>query len=246
VCVLAFAWRAHPRWRWVLAGNRDEMHARPAEPLHRWPQAPEVLAGRDLQSGGTWLGISERGRLAVVTNLSGFGPPLAGRPSRGDLVKDYLLGAGPYAALSAAQAAAFNPFNLIVADGERARLWRNRPTVKAEDLPSGVIGLSNGDADRPWPKTVQLTAAVEGWLGGASPPQVLLDRLGDDVPPPDAAGMTERGARTGLFVRDSLYGTRCSTVAVLDADGRGLVIERRFDAEGVRTGQTELAFAWPR
>lgn len=245
MCVLAFAWRAQPRWLWVLAGNRDELHARAAEPLHRWPQAPDVLAGIDVQSGGTWLGVSEQGRFAVVTNLSGDGPPQNGRPSRGDLVKDYLLGEGPYAALSAADAAVFTPFNLIVADRERATLWRNRPTVQAQDLPAGVHGLSNGDADRPWPKTRQLMAAVTDWLGGTSSPHVLLDCLGEELPPPGAAAMTERGAKTGLFVRNGLYGTRCSTVAAVDADGRGLMIERRFDKDGIRTGQTELAFAWP-
>jgi uncharacterized protein with NRDE domain len=245
MCVLAFAWRAHPRWQWVLAGNRDELHARPASALHRWPEAPHVLAGKDLQSGGTWLGVSEQGRFAVVTNLSGYGPPLAGRPSRGDLVKDFLLDEGRFAALTQADAAAFNPFNLILATPERATLWRNRPRVEARDLTAGVHGLSNGDADRPWPKTLRLMDAMTNWLGGTSPPQVLLDRLGDDVPPPGAAAMTERGARTGVFVHNGLYGTRCSTVAALDAQGRGVMVERRFDAEGGRTGETELAFDWP-
>ena len=204
-----------------------------------------MLAGKDLQSGGTWLGVSEQGRFAVVTNLSGYGPPLAGRPSRGDLVKDFLLDEGRFAALTQADAAAFNPFNLILATPERATLWRNRPRVEARDLTAGVHGLSNGDADQPWPKTLRLMDAMTNWLGGTSPPQVLLDRLGDDVPPPGAAAMTERGARTGVFVHNGLYGTRCSTVAALDAQGRGVMVERRFDAEGGRTGETELAFDWP-
>jgi uncharacterized protein with NRDE domain len=198
-----------------------------------------------MQSGGTWLGVSEQGRFAVVTNLSGYGPPLAGRPSRGDLVKDFLLDEGRFAALTQADAAAFNPFNLILATPERATLWRNRPRVEARDLTAGVHGLSNGNADRPWPKTLRLMDAMTNWLGGTSPPQVLLDRLGDDVPPPGAAAMTERGARTGVFVHNGLYGTRCSTVAALDAQGRGVMVERRFDAEGGRTGETELAFDWP-
>ena len=83
MCVLAFAWRMHPDWPIVLAGNRDELHARPAAPLHRWPQPPGLIAGQDLESGGTWLGVAEgAGRLAVVTNLRGFGPPRQGAPSR--------------------------------------------------------------------------------------------------------------------------------------------------------------------
>lgn len=244
MCVLAFAWRAHPRWRLVLAGNRDELHARPAAPLDRWPEAPHVLAGRDLRSGGTWLGVSEQGRFAVVTNLSGYGPPAPGRPSRGGLVKDVLEGHGAFAALTDEDAERFNPFNLITATDEAAVFWRNRPAVERRVLAPGVYGLSNGDADHPWPKTRQLADGLARWLDGTSPPELLLERLGDDVPPPGAAAMTERGARTGVFVRDPVYGTRCSTVTAIDEAGQGLIIERRFDAEGRRAGQTRLAFAW--
>jgi uncharacterized protein with NRDE domain len=231
MCVLALAWRAHPRWSLVFAGNRDELHARPAQALHRWPDAPQVLAGRDLQSGGAWLGVSEAGRFAVVTNLSGYERAGPGAPSRGDLVKDALAGAGRYAALTHADAAAFSPFNLITVTGRTARFWRNRPGVETRALEPGVHGLSNGDADQPWPKTAQLMAALSAWL--------------DDVPPPGAATMTERGARTGVFVRNAVYGTRCSTVAAIDVQGRGVIVERRFDAEGQRAGQTRLAFLWP-
>src|SRR3546814_7425922 len=88
MCVLAFAWRAHPHWPLIAAGNRDELHARPAQPLARWDRPDHLLAGRDLQSGGTWLGVSEQGRFAVVTNLRGYGAPEPGRASRGALVTD--------------------------------------------------------------------------------------------------------------------------------------------------------------
>ncbi|HUO22202.1 MAG TPA: NRDE family protein [Caulobacteraceae bacterium] len=245
MCVLALAWRAHPEWRLVLAGNRDERHARPAQPLQRWPDAPGVLAGRDVQSGGSWLGVSEAGRFAVVTNLSGFGPPTADRPSRGDLVKDALIGDGRYADLTVEDAETFNPFNLVTVSGDQALFWRNRPEVQRRLIAPGVLGLSNGQADRPWPKTLQLTAAVAAWLEGTSPPEAMLEPLGDDVPPPGAASMTERGAQTGVFVRNADYGTRCSTVVAIDVRGRGLIVERRFDAEGRRAGQTRLTFRWP-
>ena len=97
MCVLAFAWNAHPRWRLVLAGNRDELHERPAAPLARWREPDHILAGRDLLAGGTWLGVSEQGRLAVVTNLRGFGPPAPDMASRGALVRDVLAGDGAHA-----------------------------------------------------------------------------------------------------------------------------------------------------
>src|ERR1700744_764473 len=96
MCVLAFAWAAHPRWRMVLAGNRDELHARPSAPLARW-ETRDILAGRDLASGGTWLGVSEAGRLPVVPSLRGYGPPVPDRASRGALVTDLIAGTGRYA-----------------------------------------------------------------------------------------------------------------------------------------------------
>src|SRR3546814_14928386 len=97
MCVLAFAWRAHPHWPLIAAGNRDELHARPAQPLARWDRPDHLLAGRDLQSGGTWLGVSEQGRFAVVTNLRGYGAPEPGRAARGALVPDPLSGKGRFA-----------------------------------------------------------------------------------------------------------------------------------------------------
>src|ERR1700760_2772707 len=110
MCVLALAWKAHPAWRLVLAGNRDEFHARPAAPLARWSADPGgVLAGRDLQSGGTWLGVSEEGRFAVVTNLRPGQSAAPDAPSRGVLLADLLTGEGPYAGLHTGDLAAFNP-----------------------------------------------------------------------------------------------------------------------------------------
>src|SRR5438093_10047665 len=120
MCILALAWQAHPRWHLVVAGNRDELHARPSAPLARWDQPEHVIAGRDLKSGGTWLGVSEQGRMAVVTNLRGYGNPEPDRASRGALVTDVLSGDGRYADPSGAKLSDFNPFNLILVDRAQA------------------------------------------------------------------------------------------------------------------------------
>ena len=96
MCVLAFAWKTDPDWPLVLAGNRDERHDRPSAPLQRWAEDPAVLAGRDLTAGGTWLGVSERGLLATVTNVRSEGGPDPSRPSRGWLLRDVLRGQGEY------------------------------------------------------------------------------------------------------------------------------------------------------
>ena len=252
MCVLAFAWRAHPDWPLVLAGNRDELHARPSTPLARWVGAPQVLGGRDLVGGGTWLGISEQGRLAVVTNLRGFGPPQPDAPSRGRLARDFLAGEGPYARFSAADLAAFNPINLIVADAGGARFYSNRPAAAVRDLAPGVYGLSNGDLDAPWPKTLRLKAALAGWLGGAGhDPEKLLDALADETRPSDgdlpSTGLDLERERlvSPIFIRNEQYGTRCSTVVRIGAAGGGEILERRFEPGGAAQGETALKFAWP-
>lgn len=249
MCVLALAFDQHPRWRLVLAGNRDELHARPAEPLHRWAGPGRVLAGQDLQSGGTWLGVSEQGRLAVVTNLRGYGPPEPGRPSRGLLLRDLLTGEGGYARPGDEALEALNPFNLFAFVAGALMFWSNRPKPERRALGPGLYGASNGPLDAPWPKTVRLKAALQGWLEtGGERPEALLEALRDDRPPPVQAGPPSDAPeppQTPIFIRNALYGTRCSTVVAIDRDGKGLIVERRYDAEGRAAGQTALEFGWP-
>lgn len=252
MCVLALAWRAHPRWRFVVAGNRDELHARPAAPLARWSQADHLLAGRDLLSGGTWMGVSEQGRFAVITNLRGFEAPRPEAPSRGWLLRDGLAGDGVYADPDDAALAAFSPFNLIRIQGDKADFQTNRPTPSRHALTPGVYGLSNGGLDEAWPKTDRLKMILTQWLEtGADRPEALLDGLQEDrftephdltIPPSDAPF---EPAVSPIFIRNPLYGTRCGTVAAVDAQGQGIILERRFDADGAVTGETALPFTWP-
>lgn len=249
MCVLALAFDIHPRWRLVLAGNRDELHARPAAPLHRWPGPGRVLAGQDLQSGGTWLGVSEDGRLAVVTNLRGYGSPQLERPSRGLLLADLLTGRGAYASPADRDLEGFNPFNLFALTDGALMFWHNRPKIERRRLGPGLYGASNGPLDATWPKTVRLKAALQDWLvAGAKRPEALLDALRDDRPPPVQAGPPSDAPeppQTPIFIRNPLYGTRCSTVVAIDCDGRGLIVERRYDAAGAAAGETALELGWP-
>jgi uncharacterized protein with NRDE domain len=252
MCVLAFAWRLDPRWPLVLAGNRDELHARPAEPLHRWSEAPHVLGGKDLASGGCWLGVSEQGRLAVVTNLRGYGPPGEGRPSRGLLVSELLTGEGEFAHPQAADLRRFNPMNLIAVDGAQARFWANRPEVLRRDLAPGLYGLSNGDLDEPWPKTRRLKQALEDWIGGgAQDLEAMFAALADESRPDDgelpSTGLELERERlaSAIFIRNPVYGTRCSTIVRVGADGRGEIAERRFEPSGRASGYNRQSFSWP-
>ncbi len=261
MCLLAFAWKTHPRWRLLIAGNRDEFHARPTAALARWdePTASRALfAGRDLQSGGTWMGLRGE-RAAVVTNVR---DPLA--PSRPDTTRGSL----PLAFLSsdddaiahvehvASRAADFAPFNLLVADEDACVYLGNHPHVEQRVIAPGVHGMSNGGFDVQWPKTRKLVAALEHWL--EQPPQrqdgardaqdfdALWLALGDESTAPDDelphTGIAPELERklSATFIRDARYGTRASTILAIDHAGRGLIIERRYGPDGVFLGEAVL------
>ena len=250
MCVAAFAWQAHPRWLMIAIGNRDEFHERPAAPLAEWDNG--ILAGRDLRSGGTWLGVSRAGRFALVTNLRGHGAAQPDRASRGALVTDLLTGKGRYSDPVTAPLQDFNPFNLILADGDQAHFLTNRPGDLRTGLAHGIYGLSNGRLDEPWPKTLQLKATLLDWLNGGDDDFAPLfaalrnEHLADvGVPPREPSDVPREAPETPVFIRDRLYGTRCSTVIAIGRDGRGTIVERRFSAGGESTGETALAFDWP-
>ncbi|KRB85417.1 hypothetical protein ASE00_01045 [Sphingomonas sp. Root710] len=249
MCVLALAWRAHPRWKLVVAGNRDEYHSRPAAPLARWEDHRHILAGRDLQSGGTWLGASDAGRFTVVTNLRGYGMPEEGRPSRGALVTGLLDGAYP----DAVAIDAYNPVNLIHIAGDQARFLSNRPAPVRTSLSPGLYGLSNGTLDEPWPKTLRIKSILLDWLtGDAEQPARLFDGLREEVlpdigiDPATASDVPQEPNHSPIFIRSPVYGTRCSSVVAIGGDGRGVFLERRFSAEGDAIGDSRLSFDWPR
>jgi uncharacterized protein with NRDE domain len=236
MCVAAVAWNAHPRWRLVAIANRDEYHERPAAPLARWDSG--IIAGRDLEAGGTWLGVTAAGRFALVTNFRLPGYPRPGMASRGGLVTDWLAGR------DTPDIAAMNPFHLIRADASGAWHVSNHPAA-AQPLAPGIHGVSNGVFDQPWAKTRLLTAALKHWLEqGDDHTAPLFAALADETllpPEPDSEGPDQ--PFSPVFIRNPLYGTRCSTVVLIGHGGRGAVAERRFDVDGRMTGETAVEFA---
>jgi uncharacterized protein with NRDE domain len=253
------AWQAHPRYRLILAANRDELHARPAAPLAKWADE-EMLAGRDLAGGGTWLGVDRQRRFGVVTNFrESPAVPVAG-PSRGSLIADYLRGTHPpraFLATLAPAAAEFAGFNLLLGDAHELWYGSNRAPAFARALPPGIYGLSNLLLDTPWPKLMRVRRRFEDWLGVTPEPnpQDLLALLDDRIPSalsddayPENLAPELRRALSAPFVRHPTYGTRCSTTLLLEVGGALSMIERRFDAAGQRTGETTIeldAAAWP-
>ncbi|RED15718.1 NRDE family protein [Parasphingopyxis lamellibrachiae] len=242
MCVLAFAWAAHPRWQLVMIGNRDELHARPAAALERWGDHPHVIAGRDLEAGGTWLGVSEEGRFAVVTNVANLAGPQPDKASRGALIADILIGRGRYAAPESGDLDDFNPFNIIAVDSGKAQLLSNRPGAVKRTLGPGIYGLSNSMFEDNWAKTDRIKALLGDWLDADSESDGhLFDALrADDAPqvPPI------RAQHSPIFIRNPRYGTRCSTMVAIDHAGCGWISERRYNAEGGKTGQTRMAIDW--
>ena len=241
MCVAALAWKAHPRWRLVVAANRDEYHERPTGPLVPWESG--VLAGRDLRAGGTWLGAHGNGRFALVTNYRVEGYPQPGRLSRGGLVTGWLESSG------LGDTAAMNPFNLFCVGPEGLRFVTNWPEDAEEErlLPPGIHGLSNGPFDRPWPKAQRLCTGVAEWLAiGEAEIEPLFAALRDETArqPVDTHRTDPEPRLSGVFIHDPVYGTRCSTVVTVDAAGEGRIVERRFDASGAACGETALAFRW--
>lgn len=232
MCVAALAWAVDPRWALVAIGNRDEYHARPAAPLAAWAGG-QVMAGRDLQAGGTWLGVA-RGRFGLVTNLRVPGYPRPELASRGALVTNWLRGTAPHGT------AAMNPFNLWLADRKGARFLTNHPGPESHALESGLHGLSNGARGDRWFKTARLESALADWLRTGSGTEPLFAALRDETPESD----DPEDSFSPVFIRNPAYGTRCSTVVLVDAGGAGRIIERRFDPDGNAVGETALEFGW--
>jgi uncharacterized protein with NRDE domain len=253
MCLLVLAWKQHPRYRLVLAGNRDEFHDRPAAPLGWWQDDARILAGRDLKAGGTWLGVARSGRFGVVTNYRDLQAPIEGAPSRGQLVPRFLTGAtSPKEFLDDLRGAAprYSGFNLLVGGGRALYYFSNRGPADPTVLAPGIYGLSNHLLDTPWPKLSRTRERFEALLAQADvSAEDLFAMLGDRQPAPPAqlpsTGLPGDWERivSSPFVVNERYGTRCSSVLLVERNGRTILHERRFDAAAIQTGTSRFEFA---
>ena len=251
MCLIAFAWRHHPRFPLVVAANRDEFHQRPTASASFWPDRPHILAGRDLLGRGTWLGVSSRGRFAALTNLRPAGAARRDAPSRGSLVSAFLdatVSPGDYLAEVADRAHEYNGFCLVAGDGAEMGYYCARDAAPSVLAP-GIHGLSNARLHAPWPKVERLKSGLAEvlfraqWGSGD-----LLDLLGDRTPAADGelpntgVGLVQERIFSSAFVAGAHYGTRSSTVLRVDAAGRVDFTEQSFDSRARAAGRAHFSF----
>lgn len=243
MCLVLISYQPGSDFPLVVAANRDEFYARPADSAHRWADDPRVFAGRDLSAGGTWLGVTSTGRFATVTNFAeesdGPEPPL----SRGALVGDFLLGeATAHTFTQQIHGADYRGFNLLTFDGSTLAYTSNRGYT--EDLTPGVYGLANAELGATWPKVVSGRAALAA-VAEAPDTDSLIRLLRDDHQPDDA-DLPKRGRPLTLerrvapcFIRGEEYGTRASTAVIFDAKARRILFaEQLYLAGGEAAGFT--------
>lgn len=252
MCLIALAIDQSRRFPLVVAANRDEFLARPAARLGWWTPAsggPALLAGRDLKAGGTWLGLTAQGRLAMLTNVRSPSLQDSAAPSRGQIVLQWLAGSEPTDRFWMRTALlGYNGFNLIAADFKRGEcFWASNLGAHPKRLERGTYGVSNASLDTAWPKTIALKASLRHALSTAGSVDALsaalfaalADRhLADDADLPSTGVPLDLERQlSAAFIRapERQYGTRCSTLVISERVGRGLVthvMERSYTATG--------------
>lgn len=263
MCLIVFDWQPQAPIPLILAGNRDEYYARPTQALCQWPDQA-IVAGRDLLAGGTWLGISQQGRLAVLTNYRALPLARSDTPSRGQITTAFLAGnssAPRFLEDLSRQAQDYNPFNLLLFDGNSLVGFESRHR-RSFRLPAGISAVSNADFNYPWPKLSRLRAGFDQALSqhnraGANANQLpglrtleqalfalLSERRAAALADLPQTGITlERElALSAEFVHTADYGTRASTVVCLGRRG-ARITERSFNAAGF-TGEVSMQLEW--
>ena len=238
MCLVVAAVDASARYELLFAANRDERHARPTAAAAWWPDLPGMFAGRDLVARGTWLGVDRAGRLGAVTNFRDASAAPASE-SRGALVADYLRAAATPAEFAAsldARLDAYGPFSLLLRERDRLRYVSNR--APPAELGAGVHALSNAAYGVEWPKVRSARAGLERLLEMHDPVDELFALLAERAP----GATAEARYLSSHFVAGPVYGTRSSTVVLIDRGGLLTFAERSFDAEARPTGEVRVSF----
>jgi uncharacterized protein with NRDE domain len=235
MCLIVLAWKLLPACPLIMAANRDEFFNRPSKAASWWDDNPDVFAGRDLQAGGTWLGVNRQGRFAALTNIRNGQPSRADVRTRGELVAGFLNSEHDienYLAQVQNTAGQYNGFNLLVGDGEQAFWFSNENASAAVKLEPGIYGLSNGSLDSPWPKVVRAKAQFASLLCQSAPDEAYFEMLADTTPAADHrlpdTGVSIEWERllSPICIESPDYGTRASTLVKLHDTGNVQLLER--------------------
>jgi uncharacterized protein with NRDE domain len=252
MCLLVFAFKAHPSYKLILAANRDEFYERPTAPAEFWDDAPNLLAGKDLKAGGTWLGITTCGKIAAITNYRDPASIKENAPSRGKIVSNYLLGSqnpDEYLESLFNKADHHNGFNLILGDHNDLYWYSNRSEGHRR-LSAGIHGLSNHLIDTPWPKISSSKKALEDLLSNEEnpSPEALFRVLADRTTPDDSrlpstgVGIEWERILSPIFIVSSNYGTRSSTLLFIDRHDHVSFYERTFNPPDDQFSDSNHAF----
>jgi uncharacterized protein with NRDE domain len=252
MCLAIIALNCLTDWPLIVIANRDELHSRPTLPAQPWTDAKDILGGRDLNAGGTWLGMTATGRFALLTNYREPGRNDPQAPSRGQLTDQYLRGdscAMKYVQDLQKRSHAYNGFNLLVGDASGVWYCSNRGEVPTQQLDVGVIGISNASLDTPWPKLCRTKRAVSELISDKKYPErfkpdsffeIMLDTRTacTHTLPETGVGLEREKLLSSPFIMNTHYGTRCTTLIMRRADGLVRFQEKRFNAQGVENGES--------
>jgi uncharacterized protein with NRDE domain len=250
MCLILLSYNVHPDFRLILAANRDEFYDRPTSALDYWPDHPDVLAGRDLKANGTWMGVSRAGKIAAITNYRDPSAVMPDAPSRGSLIREFLVGhSSPQDYLEALGQIGkrYNGFNLIAGDAGGLYYTSNR-SAGVQKLQAGIYGISNHLIDTAWPKVQRGKALLQDQFKGHEKidAEKILDILADRWQPTDAklpqtgVGLEWERLLAPMFIISPDYGTRSSSVVLFDQSGEISLWERTFvkTDNGIKTGET--------
>lgn len=251
MCLLLISYNTHPEYPLIVAANRDEFYHRPTEKAHFWNENPSILAGRDKEAGGTWLGITKTGRFAAITNYRDMNAIKDNAPSRGALTLNFLaanLSPVKYGYTLAEKADEYNGYNLMFSDMETFYYYSNQ-TKKLRQLEPGVYGLSNHLLDTPWPKVIKSKEAfLKVAKDNSISEEALFDILSDDREAPDEE-LPETGlsiemerAVSPVFIKSDMYGTRSSTVILVNSFNEVFFIEKSLDTVSGNWNESKYNF----
>ena len=235
MCLITFAYNAHPKYRFILAANRDEFYARPTAKAQWWQDHPEILGGRDLLAKGTWMAIHKNGRFAAVTNFRDIKNIRSDAQSRGDLPVNFLLSnetSSTYAQQVFENGAKYNGFNLITLENEMAHV--SNYDSNANKLDAGIYGLSNALLDTPWPKVVNAKRMFSELIEEPFELEDLVkmmqnaDLANDDELPETGLDYDREKALSAMCIRTPDYGTCCSTAITIDYEGQVAFLEKSY------------------